>query len=121
VQYMLLIYDAEDAWQSMPEAERGTMMQEYFAYTEALRASGKFVAGDALQPTSTAKTLQVREGELATTDGPFAETKEQLGGYYLVDVDSEEEALEWASKIPSARIGKIEVRPVMTFPVEATA
>jgi hypothetical protein len=121
VQYMLLIYDDESVWTGMPEEERSAVMGEYSSYTEALRESGKYVAGDALQPTSTAKTVQVREGDPLTTDGPFAETKEQLGGYYLVDVDSEEEALEWAAKIPSARYGAIEVRPVVVFPVEATA
>jgi hypothetical protein len=121
VQYMLLIYDDESVWTEMPEEEQNQMMGEYFAYSEALRESGKYVAGDALQPTGTAKTIQVRDGAPLTTDGPFAETKEQLGGYYLVDVDSEEEALEWAAKIPSARFGKIEVRPVVVYPVEATA
>jgi hypothetical protein len=121
VQYMLLIYDDQAIWDSMPEEERNSVMQEYFSYTEDLKKAGKYVAADALQPTETAKTIQVREGSTMTTDGPFAETKEQLGGYYLVDVDSEEEALEWAAKIPSARYGKIEVRPVVVFPVEATA
>jgi hypothetical protein len=121
VQYMLLIYDDESIWTSMPEEDQNAVMQEYISYTEALKQSGKYVAGDALQPTQTAKTVQVRGGTPLTTDGPFAETKEQLGGYYLVDVDSEEEALEWAAKIPSARLGKIEVRPVVVFPVEATA
>ena len=86
-------------------------MQEYFAYTTELRDSGKYVDGDALQPTSTAKTVT----SAGVTDGPFAETKEQLGGYYMVEVDTEDEALEWAAKIPSARYGKIEVRPVMVF------
>ena len=121
MQYMLLIYDDEDVWRSMPEDERNTVMGEYFAYTEALKSAGKHVAGDALQPTATAKSLRVRDGDVATTDGPFAETKEALGGYYLVDVESEDEALEWAAKIPSARYGTIEVRPVVVFPVESTA
>jgi hypothetical protein len=121
VQYMLLIYDDESIWTGMPEEERNAVMGEYFSYTEELRESGKYVAADALQPTSTAKTVQLRDGAPLTTDGPFAETKEQLGGYYVVDVDSEEEALEWAAKIPSARYGKIEVRPVVVFPVESPA
>jgi hypothetical protein len=121
MQYMLLIYDEESTWQGMSEEERNGMMQEYFQFTEDLRKSGKYVAGDALQPLSTAKSVRVREGSTQTTDGPFAETKEALGGYYLVDVDSDEEALEWAAKIPSARVGTIEVRPVVVFPVEATA
>ena len=121
MQYMLLIYDDESHWRDLPEGERNSIMQEYFSFTEALRDSGKYVAGDALQPTGTAKSVQVREGAPLTTDGPFAETKEQLGGYYLVDVDSEDEALEWAARIPSARWGTIEVRPVVVFPVEASA
>ena len=118
---MLLIYDDESAWETVPREERDSIMRDYFSYTEELRDSGKYVAGDALQPTATAKSIQVREGAPMATDGPFAETKEQLGGYYLVDVDSEEEALEWAAKIPSARYGTIEVRPVVVFPVEAGA
>ena len=121
MQYMLLIYDDEQTWRKMPDAERETVMGEYYAYTEALKQAGKYVAGDALQPVSTAKSVRVREGETTTTDGPFAETREILGGYYLVDVDSEDEALEWAAKIPSARFGTIEVRPVVVFPVETPA
>jgi hypothetical protein len=118
---MLLIFDDESVWTTMPEEEQKSVMDEYFAYTEALKSSGKYVAGDALQPTDTAKSVRVRDGETSSTDGPFAETKEVLGGYYLVDVDSEDEAIEWAAKIPSARFGTIEVRPIVVFPVEATA
>src|SRR5919204_3373986 len=114
MQYMLLIYDDEATWENMPEDEQQAVMGEYFAYTEALKSAGKFVAGDALQPISTAKSVRIREGDVSTTDGPFAETKEVLGGYYLVDVDSVEEALDWAAKIPSARFGTMEVRPVVT-------
>jgi hypothetical protein len=115
MQYVLLIYDDEAVWARMSGEERGRVMQEYMAYTQDLRDSGKFVAGDALQPIGTAKTVQAKNGGRVVTDGPFAETKEQLGGYYLVDVDSEEEALGWAEKIPSARFGKIEVRPIMDY------
>ena len=121
MQYMLLIYDDESVWNDMPEEERHSVMGEYTSFTQALRDAGKYVAGDALQPTGTAKTVAVRGGAPVTTDGPFAETKEQLGGYYLIDADSEDEALEWAAKIPSARFGRIEVRPVVVFPVEAVA
>jgi hypothetical protein len=121
MQYMLLIYDDGATWGRMAEDERNAVMAEYFQFTEDLRKAGKHVAGDALQPISTAKSVRVRDGSTQTTDGPFAETKEALGGYYLVDVDSEAEALEWAAKIPSARFGTIEVRPVVVFPVEATA
>jgi hypothetical protein len=121
MQYMLLIYDDEATWARMSEDDRNAMMAEYFQFTEDLRKAGKHVAGDALQPLSTARSVRVRDGSAQTTDGPFAETKEALGGYYLVDVDSEAEALEWAARIPSARFGTIEVRPVVVFPVEATA
>jgi hypothetical protein len=115
VQYMLLIYGDPSGRESMSEEEMGQIMQAYFTYTEELQNSGKMVAGDGLQPTDTATTVRVRNGETLTTDGPFAETKEQLGGYYLVDVDSLDEALEWAAKIPGAKNGSIEVRPVMVY------
>jgi hypothetical protein len=121
MQYMLLIYDDEKVWQDMPEEKRDAMVGEYFAYTEALKEAGKYVAGDALQGIDTAKSVRVRDGDVTTTDGPFAETKEQFGGYYLVDVESEEEALEWAAKIPSAKVGTIEVRPVMVFTADTPA
>jgi hypothetical protein len=119
--YMLLIYDDEQLWGSMSEAERGQIFGEYGAYTQELRDKGVYVDGDPLQPTSTATSVRVRDGEQLVTDGPFAETKEQLGGYYIVDVETLDEALEWAAKIPSARIGTIEVRPVMAVGAEAQA
>jgi hypothetical protein len=117
--YMLLIYDDPSAWQSMSEEQQNAVMGEYFAYTQELRDAGAFVAGDALQPTATAKSVRLRDGETLTTDGPFAETKETLGGYYLIDVETDEEAQEWAAKIPSARFGTVEVRPVVVFPETA--
>jgi hypothetical protein len=120
-QYMLLIYDNPSTWQSMSEEEQNAVMGEYFAYTNELREAGAYVAGDALQPTATAKSIRLRDGERLTTDGPFAETKETLGGYYLVEAASDEEALDWAAKIPSARFGTIEVRPVVVFPETADA
>jgi hypothetical protein len=115
MQFMLLIYDDEQIPQTMSEEERNAFMGEYFAYTEELRQAGAYVAGDALQTIETATTVRVRDGEQLLTDGPFAETKEQLGGYYLVDVDSLDDAIRWAAKIPSARFGSIEVRPVVVF------
>jgi len=121
MQYMLLIYDDRQTWADMSEADRGALMQEYFAYTDELREAGKLVSADALQPTETAKSVRIREGEVSTTDGPFAETKEVLGGYYLIDVDTVDEALGWAAKIPSARFGTIEVRPIMQIPAETRA
>jgi hypothetical protein len=115
MQYMLLIYDNEKMWPSMSEKERNALMGEYYAFTEETKKSGKYVAGDALQPTSTATTVRVREGKRLTTDGPFAETKEQLGGYYLINAKDLDEAMTIAAKIPGARFGSIEVRPVMKF------
>ena len=115
MQFMLLIYDDQQVWQGLSEEERNAVMGEYFAYTDQLREAGAFVAADALQPIGTATTVRVRDGEQLLTDGPFAETKEQLGGYYVVDVDTIDEAIQWAAKIPSARLGSIEVRPVMVY------
>ena len=115
MQYMLLIYDDEQAWANFGEAERGAIFGEYGAYTEGLQKSGAFVAGDALQPSSSATSVRVRDGQQLVTDGPFAETKEQLGGYYVVEAESIDEAIAHAAKIPSARYGTIEVRPVMVF------
>jgi hypothetical protein len=121
MQYMLLIYSPPGDWSSVPADEQQRIMQAYGAFTEELQASGKMVAGDALQPTSTATSIRVRDGETMTTDGPFAETKEVLGGYYLIDVDTLDEALDWAAKIPGAQWGTIEVRPVVTDYENVTA
>jgi hypothetical protein len=115
VQYMLLIYGDQSQWGSMSEEEMGQVMQAYGTFTQELQDSGAMVAGDALQQTDTATTVRVRNDETLTTDGPFAETKEQLGGYYLVEADSLDEAIEWAAKIPGARHGSVEVRPMMVF------
>ncbi len=115
MQYLLLIYGDQNGWDSMSEEERGQVFQAYGSFTQELEQSGAMVGGNALQPTQTATTVRIRNDETLTTDGPFAETKEQLGGYYLVNVDSLDEALEWAAKIPGARHGSIEVRPVMVF------
>ena len=90
-------------------------MGEYFAFTDGLRASGRMVASEALQPTHTATTVRVRGGKISTTDGPFAETKEQLGGFYLVEATDLNEAIQIASRIPGARTGSVEVRPVVDF------
>ncbi len=119
MQYVLLIYGDEAAgnerFQAMSEEERDRSMGEWWSYTEALRKAGVHVAGEALQPTATAKKVTASNGERLVTDGPFAETKEQLGGFYIVDVETEEQALDWARKMPSLPHGSVEVRPVMTF------
>ena len=116
MQYLLLIYDPEKTWATMPEAERNQMFTEYMTFTNDIKTSGHYRAGDALQPTHTATTVRVRDGKMSTTDGPFAETREQLGGYYLVDCETEQEALDAAARIPNARFGSIEVRPLMPLP-----
>jgi hypothetical protein len=99
----------------MSKAEGDAFMGEYFAFTTATRESGKYIAGEALQPVHTATTVRIRNGKLSTTDGPFAETKEQLGGFYLIDATDLNEAIQIASRIPSARIGSVEVRPIQSF------
>jgi hypothetical protein len=108
MQYMLLIYVPADGSQS---AESSAWSE----YTTALQESGVMVAGDGLQPGETASTVRVRDGETLITDGPFAETKELLGGYYLIDVPDLDAALAWAAKMPNIAFGSVEVRPVMVF------
>lgn len=115
MQFLCLIYEAESVMAANSDEENGMIFQEYMTYTDNIKSSGHFVAGDALEPVSTATTVRVRDGERVITDGPFAETKEQLGGYYLLECDSLDEAIEQASKIPSAKFGSIEVRPIMVF------
>ena len=115
MKYLCLIYDDEQKLAEMPPSEGEAFMSEYFTFTEGIRASGQYVAGEALQPVETATTVRVRNGRLSTTDGPFAETKEQLGGFYLVEAADLNEAIQIASRIPSARTGSIEVRPVVDF------
>lgn len=115
MKYLLLIYTKEADEARMTEAERQANMGEYFAFTNLIRERNMFAGGEALHPTSTATTVRVREGKTLATDGPFAETKEQLGGYYMVDCKDLDEAIEIASKIPGSRVGSIEIRPVMEF------
>lgn len=115
MQYMALIYDSEQTLASMTPTDREQFMGDYFAFTKAAKEAGVYVAGDALKAVDTATTLRIRGGETMHTDGPFAETKEQLGGYYLLECKDLDEALAWAAKIPSAKTGSIEVRPVMVF------
>jgi len=112
MRYMLLICDREEEFDRLPEQEVAQVMKEYGELTAALQGAGAYVSGSRLRPVATAKSVRVREGETLLTDGPFAETKEQLGGYYLVDVKDLNEALKWAAKIPSARFGTIEVRAI---------
>jgi hypothetical protein len=115
MKYLCLIYEDESVWEKMPKAEAEKVLGEYFAFTDEIRKSGNHIAGDALQPTHTAATVRVRNGKVSTTDGPFAETKEQLGGYYLIEARDLNEAIQLASRIPGARMGCVEVRPIMDF------
>ena len=121
MQYLLLINDDESQWGEMPEDERNAVYAEYGKYTEEVQSRGILVGANQLQPGETATVVSVRGGETITTDGPFAETKEVLGGYYLIDVETLDEALEWAAKIPSARYGHIEVRPVVMRTAEVAS
>jgi hypothetical protein len=116
MQYLLLIYDDEKGWDSISDQDRNSIMEAYNEFTDAVGKAGVSRAGEALQPTASATTVRVRNGETLLTDGPFAETKEQLGGFYLLECDTLDQAIEWAAKIPSAASGSIEVRPVMEYP-----
>ena len=115
MQYLLLIYDDERIWADLPKEESDKLFGEYMQFTAEHKQSGKVKAGEALQPVSTATTVRVRGGKTQTTDGPFAETKEQLGGFYLIEANDLDEAVKIAAKIPSARLGSIEIRPVVNF------
>ena len=115
MQYLLLIYRNDAEYVKMNPAERKQMSAEYGTFTQSIIQSGHFKAGDGLQPTTTATTVRVRDGKMLTTDGPFAETREQLGGYYLVEAKDLDTALAIAARIPEAKKGSIEVRPVMVY------
>jgi hypothetical protein len=115
MQYLCLIYDDEQQWGKLPPAESAKIMGEFQAYTESIKRSGHYLGGNALQPTHTATTVRVRQGKVGTTDGPFAETKEALGGFYLVEAKDLDEALDLAAQCPGAQFGSIEVRPVIDF------
>jgi hypothetical protein len=113
MQYLLLIYDKESDWGKLSEAEQGALMQEYQAFTKSINQSGHYRAGSQLHPVSKATTVRVRDGKKLITDGPFAETKEQLGGYYLVEAKNLDDAVALAARVPSVRFGSIEVRPLV--------
>ncbi len=115
MKYLCLIYEDEQAWLTLPKEQSDAVMGEYFAFTDDIRKNGQYVAGEALQPTQTATTVRVRNGKTSATDGPFAETKEQLGGFYLIEAKDLNEAIQVASRIPSARFGAIEIRPIVDF------
>ena len=112
MRYLLLIYSPESHYQQMSPQDMGALMAEWGKFHEEIASSGVVEASERLKPTPTATTVRVRAGKSAATDGPFAETKEQLGGFYLLKVANLDEALAWAKKVPSARVGSIEVRPI---------
>jgi hypothetical protein len=112
MQYMLLIHSDESVYPKMSEADTKKLMDDYWKFTEDLQKAGALVASHRLQPTQTATTVRVRKGETMMTDGPFAETKEQFGGYYLIEAKDLDEALKWAARIPTAKYGSVEVRPI---------
>ena len=116
MRYMLLIYSDESQWSEISEADQQASMEEWFGYTNELKTAGVSELGDALQPTATATIVKDNGGRPLVTDGPFAETKEQLGGFYLLDVPDLDEAIKWAHKCPGARHGTIELRPIQEFP-----
>jgi len=115
MKYLCLIYDNEKAAATMTKEQGDAFMGEYFAFTDGIKKSGHYIGGEALHPVSTATTIRFRNGKLSTTDGPFAETKEQLGGYYLIEAKDLNDAIQVAAKIPSVRTGSIEIRPIMSF------
>lgn len=116
MQYLLLIYNNERDAVGLSDTDRKNMTGEYMKFTDEIAKSGHYKGGNALQPTSTATTVRVRDGKRQTTDGPFAETREQLGGYYLVDAKDLDEVLGIAARIPGARTGGIEVRAIRPMP-----
>jgi hypothetical protein len=121
MKYMLLIYHDEQTWNQHTEAERQQIYTEYRQLIQELKSRGQYLAGDQLQPTSTATGVRERDGKEIVTDGPFAETHEQLGGYFLIEAKDLDEAISIARRIPSARSGTIEVRPVVEAAAETTA
>ena len=121
MKYLLMIYSDEAVDAGKPADDVQRELGQYFAFTDETQKAGVYVAGEALHPTGTATTVRVRGGQLTTTDGPFAETKEQLGGFYLLDCKNLDEAIQWASKIPHASQGSIEIRPLVDFGQAANA
>jgi hypothetical protein len=113
MKYLCLIYGSEKEWEALPKETTDAIHAEYFVFGNDIKASGQYIAGHALQSTQTATTVRMRHGKMSATDGPFAETKEQLGGFYLIQAKDLNEAIQVASRIPSARTGSIEVRPIL--------
>ena len=120
MKYLCLIYDEEKRWATMPKSEMDAVMGEYRRFGEDIKKSGQALGAHRLQPVSAATTVRVRGGRTSLTDGPFAETREQLGGFYLIEAKDLNDAVQVASRIPSARYGSVEVRPIWEPPTQAT-
>ena len=116
MKYALFLYDSPTDGPAPGTPEMDAEMQQWFDYTDELQTAGKYLGGEALLPTETATTVRVRDGKTITVDGPFAETKESLGGFYLIEAADLDEAIAWAAKIPSAPHGSVEIRPIMDIP-----
>lgn len=115
MKFLCLIYEDERIWESMPHEQAGALLGEYQVFNEEVARKGRLVQGEALQPTTTATTVRIRNGRASTSHGPAVDTREQLGGFYVVEACSMDEAVEMATRIPSARHGSVEVRPIMSF------
>src|SRR5262245_12293303 len=121
MKYLLLIYDREQDWNKLSEAEQGAIYAEYMKFSQSIQDSGNFITGAQLHPVASATSVRVRDNQQLVTDGPFAETHEQLGGYYLIEAKDLDEATAIASRIPSARFGTVEVRPLVERATPANA
>ncbi|HEY6805672.1 MAG TPA: YciI family protein [Pyrinomonadaceae bacterium] len=121
MKYMLLIYDREQDWLDLSEAEKGAIYADYMKFSQDLKDNGNYVSSSQLHPTNSATSVRIRGEEQLVTDGPFAETHEQLGGYYLVEAKDLDEATAIASRIPSAKLGTIEIRPLVERATPACA
>jgi hypothetical protein len=116
MKYLCLIYSDETQWPKLPKEETDKMLAEYGAFGESIKQGGQFIAGHRLHPTNTATTVRIRDGKMSTTDGPFAETKEHLGGFVLIEAADMAEARRIAAGIPMAKVGSIEIRPIYDIP-----
>ena len=121
MKYMLLIYDDTKVWEKFSETQRQQGMEMYMQFTQEVKSSGKYISSNQLHPASMATSVRERDGKRLVTDGPYAETREQLGGYYLIEAKDLDEAIAVAARVPSARWGVVEVRPVVERPAQATA
>lgn len=119
MRYALLLYDNEDAWDAASKAEQGEAIGAHMAYTQALKDAGAYIGGEPLHHTRLAKAVRQRDGRVSVEDGPFTDSKEQLGGFYVIEAKDLDAALDWAARCPAASYGQIEVRPVFTVPAGA--